>query len=388
MQPWIAGLCLAVPLWAWAAPYVPVDDATVLERLPVAGTERRELRRLRTELTADPGNRLLALDLARRYIALGRADADPRYYGYAEAVLAPWLAAVEPWPEALVLRATILQNRHAFGSALADLDAALRRAPRLPQAWLTRAAILEVQGDYPGALRSCLPLVGLGSPLAATVCLASAASYGERAAAAYTRLRTALDTTDGDADERLWARTVLAELAERLGRVDEAEAQYRAALASGRHSPYLLAGYADFLLDRRRPAEVVTLLAAETRADPLLLRLALAEQALNRPEFAVHAAELRARFAAGRQRGDTRHQGEEARYALYIDRNPAEALRLALANWTAQREPRDARGVLEAARAAGQPDAARQVLDFLQRTGLRDARLAPLLLTAATGGVP
>ena len=53
-----------------------------------------------------------------------------------------------------------------------------------------------------------------------------------------------------------------------------------------------------------------------------------------------------------------------------LDR-PARALQLARENWATQREPADARILLEAALAAGDPAAARPVLDWLERTGLR-----------------
>ena len=358
----------------------PANDAEVLEFLPNSGLERRELRAGREALRIHPERRELALALARRYIELGRADADPRYYGHAEAVLTPWLVPPSTDPEALVLRATVLQNRHDFSSALADLDAALRRNPRLGQAWLTRAAILEAQGDYPAALRACLALDRFATALASAVCVNSAMSLLGQARSAYERLGPLVAEAQGDPDELLWARLVLAELAERLGLWAEAESWYRAALASGRRNLYLLATYADFLLDRDRSSEVVALLENETRADPLLLRLALAEQRLRHPRHAEHAAVLAARFAASRARGDTSHQGDESRYALRIAGDARHALELAQANWAAQREPRDARLLLEAARAAGRTDAARPVLEFIARTRLEDARLRALLV--------
>ena len=48
--------------------------------------------------------------------------------------------------EVLVLRATIRQSLHDFDTAIADLGTALAREPRHPQALLTRATVLTVQG--------------------------------------------------------------------------------------------------------------------------------------------------------------------------------------------------------------------------------------------------
>ena len=80
------------------------------------------------------------------YVALGRSEGDPRYDGYAQAALAPWWDLAEPPVPVLILRATLEQRRHDFDAALADLERVLARQPRHPQALLTKATILEVQG--------------------------------------------------------------------------------------------------------------------------------------------------------------------------------------------------------------------------------------------------
>jgi predicted Zn-dependent protease len=184
---------------------------------------------------------------------------------------------------------------------------------------------------------------------------------------------------------RLWALTVLAETDARLGDSEAAERHFREALSLGPRDSYLLGAYADFLLDARRPDEVRTLLQNESRIDPLLLRLALADQALGAPTLASRVTDLGERFAANRRRGDTSHQREEARFALYLLKDSQEALRLAEANWAQQREPWDARVLLAAALAAARPAAARPVLDWLQTTHLEDDHVRELAAKLAGG---
>ena len=181
-----------------------------------------------------------------------------------------------------------------------------------------------------------------------------------------------------------------ADLATRLGRPAEADRHYRRALALGVNNQYLLANYADFLLDEGRHAEVVALLRDWARSDVLLLRLTLAEQALGAPDFKVHAGMLRERFAAAALRGDTLHQQEESRFQLLVERDAVRALELAVINWGVQREPYDARILLEAAAAAKRPDQARPVLDWLAQSRHEDARLAALVntLKALKAGKP
>src|SRR5260221_12268840 len=83
----LASLAVAVH----AAPYVPTDDAAVLERLPVRPGDpvARELRQLRAELTSNPRKRDTAVRLAERYFALASSEGDPRYVGYAQGARKP-----------------------------------------------------------------------------------------------------------------------------------------------------------------------------------------------------------------------------------------------------------------------------------------------------------
>ena len=363
-----------------AAPYVPQDDTQILEQLPASmGRAAQEQRALRSQLKEEPHDLKLAIHLARRYIEIGRAESDPRYLGYAQAALQPWWDQSKPPAEVLLLRATLRQNRHEFEAALHDLAMALSQDPRNTQAWLTRAVILEVQGRYPEALRSCLPLMNLAEGLLATTCMSSAESLSGHAGESYERLLQALGSSKAASLEvQLWALTVLAEIAARTGNYTAAEQHFREALSLGSPDAYLLAAYADLLLDQKRFEEVATLLRKKTRIDGLLLRLTLSEGELGSAQFPEHLETLKARFAASRQRGDTVHQGEEARFTLHLLRKPKEALKLALANWAVQREPRDARILLEAALAAPNSAAAQPALDMLKSTALEDVQLQRL----------
>ncbi len=163
---------------------------------------------------------------------------------------------------------------------------------------------------------------------------------------------------------------------ERRGDARGAEASYRAALAIARDG-YTLAAFADLLLAAKRPRDVLELLGDDRRADGLLLRRALAEQQLAAPGLAASVRELRARFAASRLRGESLHAGEEARFALAFG-DARVALALARENFSVQREPRDARVLLEAALAARDASAAKPALALIASTGLEDVRLQPL----------
>jgi tetratricopeptide (TPR) repeat protein len=279
-----------------------------------------------------------------------------------------------------VLRATLRQNRHDFTAALADLDAVLAADPRNGQAWLTRAVVLQVQGRPDEAAQSCARLALLASPLVTATCLADAMSASGNADKAQELLERAVQRSPAqDVDVQLWSLTVLAEIAARRDEAASAERYFQAALALGRRDAYLLGTYADFLLDHGRADEARQLLKDETRADPLLLRLALAEQASDDPNLPSHIQVLSDRFAASRLRGDKVHLREEARFQLHLIGNAQEALRLALENWATQRETWDVRIVLESALAAGDPAAAGDAIAWLRHTKLEDPGIDALL---------
>ncbi len=382
---WVMVIAAIVATWyaraAVATPSIPADDSEVLERLPVSPLDpgARKVRAIRAELAQQPGNMGLATRAAWLYVEQGRARSDPRYYGYAQAALAPWWAAPEPPVPVLVLRATIRQHNHDFEGALNDLARALQADPDNAQAWLTRAVILQVRGEYVEARRSCEQGLQRATPLVAAICVSGVESLNGGARKSYEILRRALtERYEPTLGARLWGLTLLAEIAARLGAADAAEAHFKEAIALGVPDDYLLGAYADFLLDQGRPKEVIELLPDASRADALLLRVALAEEMAGAPGLDAHVQALHDRFAAARLRGDAVHRREEARFALRILKRPREALQLARENWTVQREPWDARVFLEAALAVADPRAAREVLDFLGRTALEDVRMAQL----------
>lgn len=365
---------------ASSEPYRPTDNAQVLERLSfkVSDPIARELETLRTALRQDPRHIESAVTLATRYIEQGRTEGDPRFLGQAQAILAPWWNEPTPPPAVLLLRATIRQNAHEFDQALADLDELLDRQPTNAQAWLTKAAILQVQARYDEARRACQRLARLAAPHILLGCLSDLAGVTGQAAKGRELLRQVLLESIISGRERIWIATILAETAARTGALREAEQSFSDAFKVGVKDQYLLGAYGDFLLDQRRYQDVISLLEFETRADGLLLRLTLAEQALELSTFQTHTAELAARFAAARKRGTTVHVREEARFTLTLQQDAHRALALAQTNWAVQREPADARILLESALELRNRTAAQPVLDWLNRNHVEDFRLRQL----------
>ncbi|MCI0599568.1 MAG: hypothetical protein L0Y50_01205 [Beijerinckiaceae bacterium] len=375
-------LSAAAPLPAQAAPFVPESESQVLERLPLSPSDpvMRELGALRGLLLREPGSLPVAVRLARGYLELGRVTGDPRYAGYAQAALDPWWGLQQPPEEILVLRATLRQRVHQFDAALADLAAVLAVNPRNAQARLTRATVLQVQGDYAAASEECLALRTLTKELVWTACLASVNGVTGKLRESYGELRAVLNRQSYVEPEiRSWVLTSLAEMAARAGMTEDAQGHFKQALALGAPDNYLLGAYADFLLDQGEPQEVIALLRDKIRADPLLLRYAIALKAQGSKELSVQLEQLRDRFEASRLRGDRVHVREEARFTLHLLNDPKAALTLARENWQVQKEPADVRILLESALAAPDGAAIEAARGWLKETGLEDVQLGRIL---------
>jgi hypothetical protein len=364
---------------ASAAPHRPSDDATVLVTVPhAAASTQTTLGNAQNALAANPNDLNLALEVARAAIRDGRASADPRRYGQAQAALAPWWSIPDAPMSVRVLRAIIRQSLHDFAGAEADLDAILRLDPRNGQARLTRAFVRQTVGALADAKDDCRRLPSSLGPTAAAVCLLRVEALTGSAGTALERLDY-IFKNDGRSEPlvRRWAQAVGADMAAMLGQTEAADRRFSEATADGGDIPTLVA-FADHLLDTDRPAEVLTLLAGRSEADIVYLRLAIAGKRVDDARAPHWAALLADRFAAAKAGGVQLHLREEARFELEVRGNAATALPLALANWKVQKEPSDARLVLQAALAADDPAAAADVLAFIEKTGLADTRIKPL----------
>lgn len=364
-----------------AAAFTPSSDAEVVEKLPSSASDPsvRRVDSLRRQLAARPDDAGLRLEIARRYFDMAMAQGDPRYVGYASAALGP-LARLAPddagyW----TTRGLLEQYSHDFPGAMKSLTRASELDPKAPEPVAWRAAIDMVQARYPEARDECERVKALAHPLYAQGCLDYVRATTGELEPAYRDLSAGLATAGTVAPElALWVQTRLGEWADRLKRPPDAEKHFLAALKVGVTDQFLLGAYSDFLLEQKRPQEVIRLLADWERSDVLLLRLALAGKAAGHPKAGDWAGQLRDRFQAAAQRGDRLHEQEAARFELDVEGKPAAALDYASRNYATQKEPRDADILLRAALAAGQPAAAQPALDWLRTSGYEDAAIAAL----------
>lgn len=366
---------------AIAKPIIPNDDSQVLETLAtkaLPSAQQEAIRSARERWRADPQNIDVAAKLARLYIGESRRSADPRYLGYAEAVLEPWTKQSTRMPIPIrVLKATIAQRNHQFKFALSEIAVVLKQAPMEPEALLMRATIQQVQADYEGARESCKSLYSLSTLMIGMVCTAQVDGLTGQAESAFQRISKLVNIQQAGLTPEIaeWMLSTQVELAQRIGREEDVSKGFNRLMEGGYASPETKAAYADWLIKHQRFQDVITLTSKEIKDDGLLLRLAIAEVALHLPSAEVHRNLLKDRFAAARLRGDGVHQREEARFTLELLHQPIQALALAQKNWTVQREPADAHVLLAAAIAAHQPVVATPVMEWLKRSNIQDMEL-------------
>ena len=382
--------CLSL---AQAAPYTPTSDAMVVESLPGRASDPalKRVDSLRKQLAARPDDAGLRVEIARRYFDMAMAQGDPRYVGYASAAITPLAKAAllnsnsstsantSTQADYALVFGLIQQFSHEFEPALASLAKASQLNPQSPEPLLWRSAIFMVQARYPEASAECQRALPLAEPLVGAGCSAYVDATTGQLDAAYAKLLAAVAAAPQAAPELLlWQATRLAEMAWRLGRFDTAEGHFKSALTQGVTDQFLLGAYADFLLARQRPMEVIRLLADWERSDILLLRLALAGKTTGDKRSIDWATQLRDRFVAAALRGDRLHEQEAARFELDIEGNAGRALKLANANYKIQKEPRDAEILMRAAIAAQQAQTAQVAMDWLRTSRYQDPALQAL----------
>ncbi len=373
----------ALPRHAAATAVEPTRDDEVLEILPAVSGGRAELKRLRQQQAANPKAVGPAVSLARRYLDEARQQGDPRYAGLAFAVLASWPTPATAPDEVLLLQATLQQFVHDFEPAAANLQRLVQRSPGNAQAWLTLATVRRVQGRYAESDLACAGLFAIGagpSALYARACQAENDSLRGEFQRARDSVNGLLRSSLLAAPARNWLLTTLAESEARAGRPAQAEAAYLEAQAA-QTDPYTALSYADFLLEEERPAEALVQLKTQPRTDAVLLRLAIAGTRIDSTRARRDVAELRERMSLANQRPEARttHAREGAMFALWIDKSPRRALDLARENVKHQREPLDILVLAQAAAAAQDAAALREVAALSAAMGLRDKRVDALL---------
>jgi tetratricopeptide (TPR) repeat protein len=340
---------------------VPADGTEVVATLATGQAYSAGLRTALQAQRAAPTDMALALTAARALIDEGRDNGDSRLVGASLPVLAPFMTA----PEAMYLAATARQYQHDFPGALALLDTVLARDPRSMNALLNRATIRTVLGQHDIALQDCARITALLRADVGFLCAAAAQTL-TAAAPDYAARLTRITAEPGLLDPALmpWATSLLGEIAMLQGDVKTAESHLSRVVRDDPTAQRDMLMLADVLLAQNRHTDVLALLQDAPDTDGILIRRVIAGA----------TGDMRETLAARAQRsldlGLTAHAREEALYFMRIANDPTRALERAQANWALQHEFDDAQLLIDAADAAGKPQAAQPVMDWMAQRAI------------------
>lgn len=346
--------------------FAPIDPATVVAELHTGSAAYPEaLRVLLRDARAAPEDPGAAKAAARALIDQGRAAGDGRLVGASLGLLRPFLDTGDS--EVLVLDATARQYQHDFVGALATLDKALSLDARDVNALLIRATINTVLGKFNKAVQDCRTISALPRIDVGFVCQATALTLTAQAPAALQRLRVFVAQPGMISDALVpYAIGLIGEISVLQGDDAGARADFERALALAPGDVRLRLVYAELLLRANQPAQVLTLLQDAAPVDGVEILRYVAATQLGQGQVAGAArTEIAQRVTQNLALGLTAHAREEAQYFMRVAPDPAMALTRAQINWGLQHEIIDAQLLIDAAEGAGQPVAAKPVLDWI-----------------------
>lgn len=373
----LAGLLAAVQLHAVAATAVqPVRDDEVLELLPAVTRNRPAPPTAALAPRATAPTAAAVAELVRKDISVARQTGDTRFWGRAQAALAPWWDRPDAPVDMAVLQATVQQGRHEFAASRAVLTAALIRSPDHAQGWLNLAALERLSARYTESLAACDAVARAGRLLYAEACRLETKSLQGQHQMAAQGLQALINQTT-DTGQRSWLLSLLAESQERSGRDAAAADAYAASLAA-EPDLYTAIAFSDLLLRTGKTSQALQTLAPLPETDAVVLRRATAWKRLGDARWTAGRKELQERMAELQRRGDdaTLHGRELALAALWLDDDAARALPLARSNLQLQREPLDWWVALQSAKLAKDSAALAEIESAINAAGLRDVRLA------------
>lgn len=350
---------LGVSMTAVAAaskPFTPADPDTVVFDLSSAA------KAWRPPYVNDINDRI---DAAAKAIRHFQQSGNPRDLSTAESLLEN---VPQPGPaEAQLIRAYISQARHDFDVARRQLEAVLDAHPNMSDAWTMLADVHRVSGRLDAAERACRQRLAIVQDVTGLVCFASILGLTGESKGAIAILQHASDSLPESHPMQSWINGTRAELAAREHNLDLATQLYEKAMRVEDPPLYLVTEYVDVLLERNEAGKALAVLEKHPENSALLVRKAMALRALDRSEWREVDATLQELFALEQRRGDAIHLRELAAWALYVRRDPDEALQSAKRNFSIQKEPEDIRLLIAAADAAGTADAARPAVQFLEK---------------------
>ena len=344
--------------------YRPTDGTDTLVVLPSALISR-------TAASFETGNADSVARQAEEYAELARRSGDARYFGRAQALVAPWLDRPDSSPRLLFVAADLAQQRHEFTRSRQLLDRSLAADPRHAGARLMRANLGLLAGDFDAARADCLAVMR-SDAVPGTICLASALT-GPGSLDRARALLASLDRPEpGSTAISRWRLMTQADLALRAGDDVAAVQYFERALALDPAHEEIRVQLAETLIARGDAARAFALVKGADMSAALLVARIRAASRIDQTAAAAARRQFEDLLTIGQRRGTESHLREEGKLALHVDGDAIHALELARRNFAAQKDTPDLRLLVDAAIAAQDPQALAIARSWLASTGFED----------------
>jgi len=365
-----------------AQPYIPAFENTVVRTFS-ASEDVQKINHLREQLLNDKNNYRILNEAVALYLKMGREKSDPRYFGYAEALILPYLNNKNLPEQVYIHWADILQHRHDFSQALQVLNRLANNNSNNSQVYLMRAISHISRAEYQLALDNCKSLFTRASHLISMACVSQVKSLTGELQKSFALLEETLKINKhSDKEELGWVITLLADMAVRKGEELVGEQYYRKALEINQHDYYALANYADLLLKQKKYQQVIFILNEFTYVDALLLRLAIAGIKTKSDSAAKYIAELESSYRLMALRGEDAHLRDQARFYFEVKNESEKALMLAKKNWRVQKEPADIKLLLNIALKNNNKTELKRGIEWVMSQALEDVQLQHIISVA------
>ena len=338
MKYFILLLFFALISASYADSYKPAASETLVIGSALPLTE--EMAAIMQRVSKQPADNDL-LTLTALYLQGARQPGYDSWFHEAEYWLSKVSVANHANIEYQLLAADLKQQQHQFDAALARLEQVFKLQPHHLTASLMAARIYLATAQHQAAQDACARLWQQDLFLF-SVCSYEVAGRKGNWQQSYTALQTLYQRQQSlPITIELWLRGILAEQAEQTGQLAQARDCLNPVLAQAPTSLWLK--WADLSLALADDELVYQQLMPKHQqlalADSLLVRLAAAEQNLNKGT--IISTELAQSVKLRLARGDTDHAADIAHYYLKVNPDAEAALHWAELNYLSAKEPDD-----------------------------------------------
>jgi tetratricopeptide (TPR) repeat protein len=349
---------------------------------------RAAIEGLRDKLRKNPGDQKASLQLALAYIQEGRITGDHGYYDPAALQLLNQVLEKEPDHfDALCGKATVYLSGHHFAEAIPIAQRAVQLNPYSAFAYGLLVDGYVETGNYPKAVEMAEKMIAARPDIRSYARISYLREIHGDYPGAIEAMDMAVKAGQPGLEQTAWTRVHLGQLYEEIGKLPEAEHQYRRTLVERPHYAYALAGLGRMEKLKKNYKEAVAYLKKAARAvqDPSFTeQLVEVYQLSGQPEKAAKANRtLIAQLTGGGHAGEDDPDNEIGHYAdlelayAYLKTNqPALALRHAETEYERRPQNIDVNEALAWVqyKRGAYPEAARHIALAL-RTGSRKPAL-------------